>query len=150
MPLSTRRTATEVPQRPSPMVTPAYAHSSDIISPTSGARSRLQKKSRVAIAHPVSSPAVPTISTNTRPVASSPNQSDYALREHENYGYGSSPTYARNSPGGVPPPIPGKVPLSAGTGQEDWGMSALSEEMRRIDIGVGAGQGRSRRNRYGA
>lgn len=150
MPLSTRRTATEVPQRPSPMVTPAYAHSSDTISPTSGARSRLQKKSRVAIVHPVSSPAVPTISTNARPVASRPNQSDYPVREYENYDYGSSPTYARKSLGSVPPPIPGKVPLSAGTGQEDWGMSALSEEMRRIDIGVGAGQGRSRRNRYGA
>jgi len=71
--------------------------------------------------------------------------SEYPLREHENYGYGSSPTYARSSPTG-PPPVPAKVPIAAG--QEDYGMSALSEEMKRIDIGVGVGAGRARRNRY--
>ena len=148
MPAAARRTPTDVPVRPNPMVTPAYAHSSDPISPTSAARSRLLKKSRLAIAQPVSSPAVPTINTNPRQGMSRANASDYPLREHENYGYGNSPTYARTSPGGIPPPIPGKLPLSAATGQEDWGMNALSEEMRRIDIG--AGQGRSRRTRYGA
>lgn len=150
MPPSTRRTATDVPARPNPIVTPAYARSSDPISPTTNAQSRLQKKSRVAIAQPVSSPAVPTINTNTRNAGSSPNRLNYPLRENESYGYSDSPIYARNSPSSVAPPIPGKVPLSAGTRQEDWGMDALSQEMRRIDIGVGAGQGRSRRTRFGA
>ena len=42
--------------------------------------------------------------------------------------------YPRISPGNVPPPVPGKVPI--GGGKEDWG-DALSEEMRRIDIGSG-------------
>ncbi|KAL8825444.1 MAG: hypothetical protein Q9191_004412 [Dirinaria sp. TL-2023a] len=150
MPTSARRTVAETSPRPNPLVTPAYAHSSDPVSPTSAARSRLLKKSRQAMAQPASSPAVPTINTNARMNMPRSNASDYPLREPENYGYGgSSPTYARSSPGGVPPPVPGKVPLSAGTGQEDWGMSALSEEMRRIDIGVGGGQGRPRRSRYG-
>lgn len=147
MPAASRK-STEPITRPSPMVTPAYAHSSDAISPTSAARSRLQKKTRVAIAQPMSSPAVPTVNTNVRgaiPRAAS----EHPLREHEKYAYGSNPAYPRASPGGFPPPIPGKEPLSAGTGQEDWGTSALSEEMRRIDIGVGTGQGRARRNRYG-
>lgn len=142
------RTATDVPIRPNPMVTQAYAHSSDPISPTTGLRARLQKKSHIATTQPMSSPAVPTLNTNARPALPSPHHSDYPLREYDNYGYNNSPTYARQSPGSGPPPIPGKVPLSAGTGQEDWGMDALSEEMRRIDIGVGPGQGRSRRNRY--
>lgn len=152
MPASARRATTETSPRPNPLVTPAYAHSSDPISPTSAARSRLLTKSRQAMAQPASSPAVPTISTNTtRMNMPRSNASDYPLREHENYGYGSSPTYARSPPGGVPPPpIPGKVPLSAGSsGQEDWGMTALSKEMRRIDIGVGGGVGRARRSRYG-
>lgn len=43
--------------------------------------------------------------------------------------------YPRNSPGNIPPPVPGKVPI--GGGKEDWG-DALSEEMRRIDIGSGS------------
>ena len=142
------RKSTEPISRPSPMVTPVYAHSSDAISPTSAARSRLQKKSRVAIAQPVSSPAVPTVNTNLR--STMPRAaSEHPLREYENYGYSGNPSYARTSPGGFPPPIPGKVPLSAGTGQEDWGTSALSEEMRRIDIGTSPGHGRARKNRYG-
>ena len=147
MPVSSRNSNESV-TRPSPMVTPAYAHSSDAISPTLAARSRLQKKSRVAIAQPMSSPAVPTVNTNVRG-AMPRAASEHPLRDHENYAYGSHSAYARVSPGGFPPPVPGKVPLSAGTGQEDWGTSALSEEMRRIDIGVGTGQGRARRNRYG-
>ena len=150
MPPATRRTPVDSPTRPNPLVTQAYAHSSDPIAPTTEARSRLQKKTRVAIVHPVSSPAVPTINTNTRSAASSPSQYGSPLREHESYDYGNSPTYARGHHNGVPPPIPSKVPLSAGVGPEEWGMDALSQEMRRIDIGVGAGQGRSRRTRYGA
>jgi hypothetical protein len=68
------------------------------------------------------------------------------LREHENFGgYRSSPTYARGSPGNIPPPVPEKVPINAA--QEDW--NTLSEEMRRIDIGVGGGERRNRRGRYG-
>lgn len=46
--------------------------------------------------------------------------------------------YPRISPGNVPPPVPGKVPI--GGGKEDWG-DALSEEMRRIDIGSGRRRG---------
>ena len=49
--------------------------------------------------------------------------------------------YPRVSPGNIPPPVPGKVPI--GGGKEDWG-DALSEEMRRIDIGSGG-----RRRGYG-
>ena len=43
--------------------------------------------------------------------------------------------YPRSSPGNVPPPVPGKVPM--GGGKEDWGDALLSDEMRRIDIGSG-------------
>lgn len=145
MPVAGRRPM-DPSARPGPQVTPVYAHSSDAISPTSAARSRLQKKSRLAIAQPVSSPVVPTINSNIRggmPRAAS----EHPLREHDNSGHNSSPTYAR-SPSNLPPPILGKVPLNA-SGQEDWGMNALSEEMRMIDIGVGAGSGRARRGRYG-
>lgn len=46
--------------------------------------------------------------------------------------------YSRISPGNVPPPVPGKVPI--GGGKEDWG-DALSEEMKRIDIGSGRRRG---------
>ena len=46
--------------------------------------------------------------------------------------------YPRISPGNIPPPVPGKVPI--GGGKEDWG-DALSEEMRRIDIGSGRRRG---------
>ena len=46
--------------------------------------------------------------------------------------------YPRAPPGNVPPPVPGKVPI--GGGKEDWG-DALSEEMRRIDIGSGRRRG---------
>ena len=46
--------------------------------------------------------------------------------------------YSRVSPGNVPPPVPSKLPI--GGGKEDWG-DALSEEMRRIDIGSGRRRG---------
>lgn len=132
--------------RPNSISSPIYAHGADGISPAAATRARLQKKSRVAMSHPTSSPLVPTTNTSPRNAMPRSPASDYPLREHENYGYNSSPTYANRSPGGMPPPIPGKVPI--GSGQEDWGMSALSEEMKRIDIGVGGGQ-RPRRSRYG-
>lgn len=149
----TRRPLLETPSRPHSVSTPVYTHSPDA---NSGARNRLLKKSRISPAQPASSPIVPTLNTTPTARSSMPRAaaSDYPLREHENYGYGStgSPTYnMRNSPGGLPPPVPGKIPISvAQGGQDEWSMSALSEEMRRIDIGVGGGQGRARRTRFGA
>lgn len=124
--------------RPQAMSTPIYPHSRETTSSATG-RARLQKRSPAVMGQPASSPIVPTLNTTPR---SSP------LREHENFGgYNSCPMYARGSPGNIPPPIPNKVPI--GAPQEDWGASALSEEMRRIDIGVGGGQRGARRSRYG-
>ena len=128
--------------------TPVYSHASDEASPRVAARGRLQKKSRAAIAQPASSPSVPTLNTTPRNSPLRASETSYPLQERENYGgYGSSPTYGRPSPGNIPPPVPGKVPI--GSGREDWDTDALSEEMRMIDIGVGGGQARQRRNRYG-
>ncbi len=146
LPSASRPALSEV--RPHSVTTPVYAHGPDNGSPSSGGRNRLQKKPHAAMAQPASSPIVPTLNTKPRSSPLRSAVSDYPLRERENYGgYGSSPTYARTSPGNIPPPIPGKVPIHAG--QEDWSMSALSEEMKSIDIGVGGGQGRNRRSRYG-
>ena len=47
--------------------------------------------------------------------------------------------YPRISHGDVPPPVPGKVPM--GGGKEDWETDALSDEMRKIDIGTGRRRG---------
>lgn len=133
--------------------------------------------SRPGMAQPApnSSPLIPT-TTHTPPRNTTfprmPTTSDYPLREnHGNYGpsstgnnhnniinpaaggggYGYRPPHNNNA---LPPPIPGKVPI--GVDQEDWGvgggggggMSALSEEMRRIDIGGVAGRSPPRRTRY--
>ncbi len=143
MPPSGRRPLREGVVRPHSISTPIYAHSPETVSPSSAARNRLQKKSLATPPQPASSPAVPTMNSMSR---SSPRAStaDYPLREHQNYGYGGSPMYARGSPVGAPP-IPGKMSIAAG--QEDYGMSALSQELQRIDIGVGAGSGRTRRSR---
>ena len=131
--------------RPHSISTPVYAHSPENGSPNSAGGNRLQKRPLGGSGQPASSPIVPTLNTTPRSSPLRPGASDYPLREHENFGgYGSSPTNARGSPGNIPPPVPGKVPINAG--QEDWNTSALSEEMRRIDIGVG---GRNRRSRYG-
>jgi len=128
--------------------TPIYTTSPDNASPVSAGRVRLQKKSLAAFTQPASSPFVPTLNTTPRSSPLRISESNYPLRERENYGgCGSSPTYGRPSPGNIPPPIPGKVPI--GGGQGDWDTSALSEEMRRIDIGVGGGQARQRRGRFG-
>ena len=146
LPSASRPALSEV--RPHSVTAPVYAHGPDIGSPNSGGRNRLQKKPQAATAHPASSPIVPTLNTKSRSSPLRTAVSDYPLRERENNGgYGNSPTFARTSPGNIPPPIPGKVPIHAG--QEDWSMSALSEEMKSIDIGVGGGQGRNRRSRYG-
>ncbi|KAK4694101.1 hypothetical protein P7C71_g3420, partial [Lecanoromycetidae sp. Uapishka_2] len=146
LPPPTRPLLNEV--RPQAVSTPIYAHGRDNTPPASAGRARLQKRSPAVTGQPVSSPVVPTLNTTPRSSPLRTPASDYPLREHENYGgYNSSPTYARGSPGNIPPPIPSKVPI--GAPQEDWGMNALSEEMKRIDIGVGGGQRGARRSRYG-
>ncbi|KAI4272607.1 MAG: hypothetical protein L6R38_006558 [Xanthoria sp. 2 TBL-2021] len=148
MPQSGRRPLHDGSARPASISTPIYNsnanNAADNISPTTAARARLQKKTRVSPAQPNSSPIVPTVNTALQNPVLRTTASDYPLREHENYGYGSSPTYNRHSPSGIPPPIPGKVPIAMG--QEDW-RDPLSEELSRIDIGVGGG--RARRTRYG-
>ena len=119
-------------------------------SPVSGGRARLQKKARMCMPQPNSSPIVPTLDTSRSPRQSMPRHyaSEYPLRERENYAYPSnSPTYGDRSPGGIPPPVPGKIPIERGNNY--WtDDSALSEELRSIDIGVGSGH-RARVKRYG-
>ena len=138
MPNSSPRPPRETVIRPQLISTNVHAYSADSISPTTAARNRLQKKTRASPTHYSSSPVLPT--ANGSPSTHSP------LRENINYGHGNSPIYARSSPG-APPPIPAKIPI--GRAQEDWESHALSEEMSRIDIGVGSGGGRARRSRYG-
>jgi len=146
MPNSGPRLPRETVIRPHSIATSAHAYSSDNVFPTVAVRNRLQKKTRAGPSHANSSPILP-FSNGTPP-------STYTLREHVNYGMGgSNPGHPRDSPS-APPPVPAKVPLAAGTGQEDWGMSegmsALSEEIKRIDIGLGPGSGgKARRSMYG-
>ncbi|KAL8668025.1 MAG: hypothetical protein Q9202_000003 [Teloschistes flavicans] len=149
MPPSSRRLMHDTSARPASISTPTWGNNAnsiaDSISPTTAARARLQKKTRVSPTHPNSSPIVPTVNTALHNPVLRSTASDYPLQEHENYGYGSSPTYGRPSPSDIPPPVPGKVPM--GTGQEDWRRDPLSEELSRIDIGVGGS--RTRRFGYG-
>ncbi|KAI9699702.1 MAG: hypothetical protein M1836_002736 [Candelina mexicana] len=142
MPQSGRKGLRDGSARPHSIATPIYAHSAEPSTPASSARVRLQKKIRMSPGQPASSPLVPTLNNTPRSLPRAA-ASEYPLREHENYGYGNSPNQA-GSPVG-PPPLPAKVPIQAG--QEDY--SALSEEMKRIDIGVGNGSGKARRSRYG-
>lgn len=144
-PSGTRRALQDTPTRPQSIPTPVYAHSPDA---NSAGRNRLLKKSRVSPAQPASSPVVPTLNnTSARKTAPRVSGSDYPVYEHDNYYNNGSPNYnMRNSLSGVSPPVPGKIPIAPA--QEEWGVNALSEEMRRIDIGVG-GQARSRRSRFG-
>ena len=153
-PAGTRRDLCDSPSRPQSVSTPIYAHSPDAGSAT---RNRLLKKSRVSPAQPASSPVVPTLNNSATTRASVPHASvsDYPFHAYGNYGYEANSPSSYNaaanlSPRGgeLPPPVPGKIPIQ--TGREDWSVSSLSEEMRRIDIGVGDGQGgRSRRSRFG-
>lgn len=147
-PSGTRRALQDTPTRPHSISTPVYAHPPDA---NSAGRNRLLKKSRASPAQPASSPAVPTLNSNFTPTRTSmprASASDYPVPEHGNYYDSGSPTYnVRTSPGGAPPPVPGKIAIVPAQGE--WGVNALSEEMRRIDIGVG-GQARSRRSRFGA
>ena len=145
MPPAGRRPLRDGAARPHSITTPIYAHSPDTVSPSSPSRNRLQKRLLVTPTQPSSSPAVPTLHSMPRSLPRT-STADYPLREHENYGYaGGSPHPARGSPNG-PPPIPAKLPIVAG--QEDYDTLSLSEEMRRIDIGVGAGSGRTRRRGF--
>ena len=142
LPPATRPLLNEV--RPQAVSTPIYAHGRENTPPSSAGRMRLQKRSPAMVNHPASSPSVPTINSTPRSSSLRPLATDYPLREHDRYGgYNNSPSYGGN---GIPPPVPGKVPI--GAAQEDWSMSALSEEMKRIDIGVGGGHRSPRRGRY--
>ena len=146
--------------RPNALPTPTYSHSSDNSPSTAAAaRTRLQKKTRPLVSQPNSSPVLPSSYNGSplNPATLRSSASDYPLRGDPNYGSyhgnannGGNPMYGaggnRSSAGLVPPPVPGKVPI--GSGQEDWGTDALSEEMRRIDIGVGGGRGQRTRGRY--
>lgn len=113
MPQSSRRPLHDSSARPASASTPGYSNSpnnaTENISPTSAARSRLQKRTRASPAQPSSSPIVPTVNTALQNPVLRSTASDYPLQEHENYGYGNSPTCGRPSPSGVPPPVPGKV-----------------------------------------
>lgn len=152
MPLSARRSPHDRSPRPHSSSTSIYAQSPLSTSPANFAsRAQLQNRPYGSPSQPSSSPVVPTVHTyvarSSMPRAS---VSDYSLPSIETHGYsqGASP-YSRGSPGyGVPPPVPGKIPIASG--ERVMGMSALSEEMSRIDIGVGGGQTRSRRSKYGA
>lgn len=85
--------------------------------------------------------AQPMPSAGRRPLNEARTQSAstplYALPNSPNRN--SLQQNSRVLPGNVPPPVPGKVPI--GRGKEDWGTDALSEEMRRIDIGSGRRRG---------
>lgn len=152
MPLSSRRSPHDRPARAHSSSTPVYAHSPHSTSPASFAsRALLQNRVHGSPSQTSSSPIVPTVHTyvarSSMPRAS---VSDHSLPGIETHGYGQTgSTYSSGSPShGIPPPVPGKIPIASG--ERDMGMSALSEEMRRIDIGVGGGQARSRRSRFGA
>ena len=137
MPNSAPRPPRQTVIRPHSIATTVHSYSVDSISPTTTGRNRLQKKTRMSPTHANSSPTLPVNDSTS---------STYPLREQVNYGLSKAPAYSRSSQD-APPPVPAKIPIS--TSQEDWGTDALSEEMRRIDIGVGAGTARTRRSRYG-
>ncbi|MCJ1326307.1 hypothetical protein MMC10_002971 [Thelotrema lepadinum] len=127
LPTSAQRLPPRQPvMRPQPIPPMTHAHSTNDVSPTPVGRNRLQKRNGPAPVHFNSSPAVP-MSYGTPP--------PQALREHPNYGsYGNSPSYARGSPGGLPP-VPAKVPM--GAEQEDWDVGGMEDEFSSIDIGPG-------------
>ncbi|KAI9849901.1 MAG: hypothetical protein M1837_000115 [Sclerophora amabilis] len=163
MPQSTRRLPREQPARPQSITTPIHVPSPEPspapATPSSGGtRNRLQKRVRMQASSPglaaKSSPLASYDSQKSTP-CSLPRRStdDFALREHENYpahtpsptgqmgfgGWGGRGAGTRNSPAAASaaPPLPAKLPLNAG--REDH--SALSEELKSIDIGSA---GRSR------
>lgn len=152
MPLSTRRSPLDRQARPHATPAPIYAHSPQSTSP-GGFASRPPFQSRVhgSPSQPNSSPTVPTVhSYGTRSSMPRASASDYPLPSIETHGYGQthSPYHGGSPSYAIPPPVPGKIPIAPAA--SDPGMSALSEEMMRIDIGVGGGPARSRRSRFGA
>lgn len=152
MPLSARRSPHDRSPRPHSNSTPIYTQSPLSTSPA-GFTSRVQVQNRPhgSPSQPSSSPVVPTVHTYVaRSSMPRSSVSEYSLPSIEAHGYGQAGSpYSSGSPGyGVPPPVPGKIPIASG--ERTMGMNALSEEMSRIDIGVGGGQARSRRSKYGA
>jgi hypothetical protein len=151
MPLSARRSPHDRSARPHSNSTPNYAPSPDSTSPGSlASRAHLQKRVQGSPLQPTSTSVVPTVHTyvgrSANPRAS---VSDYPLPSIETYGYGYvSSTFSSGAHrAGNAPPVPGKIPIPRA--DEDTSMDALSQEMRRIDIGVGGGSARSRRSRFG-
>ena len=153
MPSTPRRPLHDTSARAHSATTPIYAHSPDSVSTSPASvvvRSRLQKKSRVSPSQPMSSPAVPTLHTDSsRSALPHPSISEHSFPKYETGGYNSDrPMYGNECMNdGIAPPVPRKIPMHPV--EENRDMSALSEEMRRIDIGVGGGQGRWRRSRLG-
>lgn len=148
---------------------PQSSYAEQTPPPVSQGRTRLQKKAHRVSAAPApiggSSPLAP-ISPNPNVYMSQPGSREggRSLPRAQtgdwsgDGGYGSANGYSTGSPGyrgqggggGQPPPVPGKVPMSAGRGgpqgepQENaW---ALLEEMKSIDLG----SGRARRRKGGA
>ncbi|KAI9887180.1 MAG: hypothetical protein M1823_001007 [Watsoniomyces obsoletus] len=177
MPPSGRRLPRESPGRPHSMSTPGYAYGSEPATPEHSRRVRLQKRDHEMV--PNSSPlgeqhrqhrstystprSLPRTSTNEqRPM---PDRDDYSGRGGGGGGSPYSSSYGNGGQmhssmgggggglgagGGAPPPIPAKVPMNGGAGggrQDDY--SALSEELRSIDIGSGStGRRTTRRGHY--
>ena len=131
-------------------------HMSADSSPAPTQRARLQKKFGGASPQHYqhnSSPAVPTM--NSSPLARGPfpraaasDYPSYGASPNENARYGSSPqaAYTPTHRSGAPPPVPGKIPLDGRFDDNGTDVSALSDEMSRINIDAG---GRPRRARYG-
>lgn len=135
-------------------------------------RIRIQMKPRApasALTTPSSTPHGPYGGTTSVSHHATPRSlPKVSTAGHEDYARGSSPSYspygngngsvngAMGSPGGTaqlqlqhhqqpPPPIPAKVPMNHGQGQDDY--SALSEELRTINIGS-TGRRVARRSYY--
>jgi hypothetical protein len=112
--------------------TPTYSP----LVPGSGNRNKLQKRPRGQISSaPNSAPS--SIHRDYENIPTLPNVSPTPLRPAQHHGYSPSPYSAspRNGANGAPP-IPAKIPLNSTRGDD---LTRLSEEMSRIDIGVGNG-----------
>ena len=146
MPATARRPQLDTAGRPHSISTSPSGLYSEDVSPSSSARARLQKRNLNLPAHPASSPIVPTIHSASRSSPLRNQTSDYPARRDDPNDLHSTDPYSQHLTVDNPPPIPGKIPLASG--QDEWTNRSLSEEMSRIDIGVGGGT-RPRRNRYG-
>ena len=146
MPATSRRPQLDTTGRPHSISTSPSGLYSEDISPSSSARARLQKRNPNLLAHPASSPIVPTIHSASRGSPLRNQTSDYPARRDDPNSLHNTDPYSQQLPVDNPPPIPGKIPLPPG--QDEWSNRSLSEEMSRIDIGVG-GSTRPRRNRNG-